>query len=130
MTIHELQSNWHKLQDLDRSAAISFIYQSGLNLQRIAALLNCSAALLSRLMQAGQAPQDDQELARAGALSTRALVRRAKAAGTHRANRHREEIAYERERDAYLRCTAGNDPAIRSDDDSPDLDGAMLPDVA
>lgn len=124
MTIAELQSSWHKLPDLDRAVAISFIYQSGLNLRRIAALLNCSHGLLSHLMQAGQAPQVDQELARAGALSTRALVRRAKAAGIRRANRHCEEIAYEKERDAYWMSTAAKDTETSPDNEALDLDGA------
>jgi len=37
-------------------------------------------------------------LARQGLLSTRDLVRRARSTGIRRANRHREEIAFEKER--------------------------------
>ncbi len=60
-------------------------------------MLNCSPSLLTHLLQAGQAPLEDRALARQGVLSTRALVRRAKAVGIRRTALHREEIAYERE---------------------------------
>jgi hypothetical protein len=62
--------------------------------------------LLTHLLQAAQAPIEDQVLARQGALSTRALVRRAKATGTRRTALHREAIALERESEAHQHSRA------------------------
>jgi len=98
--IADLQSRWHTLNDLDRAQAIKPIHQSGMSLRNLASRLNCSPSLLTHLMQAAQAPIEDQVLAGQGALSTRALWRAAKAVGTWRIALHPEEIAFERERTA------------------------------
>lgn len=98
--IADLQSRWHTLNDLDRAQAIKVIHQSGVSLRKLASFLNCSPPLLTYLLQVGQAPIEDQVLARQGALSTRALWRAAKALGTRRIALHPEEIAFERERAA------------------------------
>jgi hypothetical protein len=98
--VANLQSRWHAIHDLDRAQAIKSIYQSGMTLRELAALLNWSPSLLTRLLQAAQAPFEDLVLARQGALSTRALVRAAKTVGIRRTALHREAIAFERERAA------------------------------
>jgi lambda repressor-like predicted transcriptional regulator len=98
--ITDLQSRWHTLNDLDRAQAIKPIHQSGMSLRNLASRLNCSPSLLTHLLQAAQAPIEDQVLAGQGALSTRALWRAAKAVGTWRIALHPEEIAFERERAA------------------------------
>jgi len=69
--IADLQSRWHTLNDLDRAQAIKSIYQSGMSLRNLASRLNCSPSLLTHLLQAAQAPIEDQVLARQGELSTR-----------------------------------------------------------
>ena len=98
--IADLQSRWYTLDDLDRAQAIKSIHQSGVSLRKLASFLNCSPSLLTHLLQAGQAPLEDRVLARRGELSTRALVRRARATGTRRTAMHREAIAFEREQTA------------------------------
>jgi AraC-like DNA-binding protein len=98
--VADLQSRWCALSDLDRAQAIKSIHQSGVSLRKLASFLNCSPSLLTHLLQAGQAPLEDRVLARRGELSTRALVRRARATGTRRAAMHREAIAFERESEA------------------------------
>jgi lambda repressor-like predicted transcriptional regulator len=98
--IADLQSRWHALNDLDRAKAIKAVHQSGMSLRNLASRLNCSPSLLTHLLQAAQAPIEDQVLAGQGALSTRALWRAAKAVGTWRIALHPEEIAFERERAA------------------------------
>jgi len=98
--ITDLQSRWHTLNDLDRAQAIKPIHQSGMSLRNLASRLNCSPSLLTHLLQAAQAPIEDQVLAGQGALSTRALWRAAKALGARRIALHPEEIAFERERAA------------------------------
>jgi lambda repressor-like predicted transcriptional regulator len=98
--VADLQSRWQALHDLDRAQAIKAIHQSGMSLRNLASRLNCSPSLLTHLLQAAQAPIEDQVLARQGALSTRALCRAAKAVGTRRIALHPEEIAFERERAA------------------------------
>jgi DNA-binding transcriptional MerR regulator len=98
--IADLQSRWNTLDDLDRAQAIKSIRQSGVSLRKLASFLNCSPSLLTHLLQAGQAPIEDQVLARQGELSTRALVRRARAKGIRRTALHREAIVFEKERAA------------------------------
>jgi DNA-binding transcriptional MerR regulator len=98
--VADLQSRWYTLNDLDRAQAVKSIHQSGVSLRKLASFLNCSPSLLAHLLQAGQAPLEDRVLARRGELSTRALVRRAKATGTHRTALHREAIAFENEQTA------------------------------
>ncbi len=98
--IANLRSRWCNLHDLDRAQAIKVIHQSGVSLRKLASFLNCSPSLLTHLLQAGQAPLEDRVLARRGELSTRALVRRARASGTRRTALHREAIAFERESEA------------------------------
>lgn len=55
---------------------------------------------MTHLLQAAQAPIKDQMLARQGTLSTRALVRSARAIGIRRTAMHREAIELERELEA------------------------------
>jgi DNA-binding transcriptional MerR regulator len=98
--IADLRSRWYTLNDLDRAQAIKVIHQSGVSLRKLAPFLNCSPSLLSHLLQAGQAPLEDRVLARRGELSTRALVRSAKATGVRCTTLHREAIAFERESEA------------------------------
>jgi len=98
--IADLQSRRHNLYGLDRAQAIKSIHRSGVSLRKLASFLNCSPSLLTHLLQAGQAPLEDRVLARRGELSTRALVRRARAKGTRRTALHRETIAFEREQTA------------------------------
>ena len=100
ITLTQLGSIWHALPDLDRSEEVRSVHRAGVTLREIANHLNCSPALLTRLLQAAQAPYEDIALARKGLLSTRALERRARTLGIHRAGQHREEIAFEREREA------------------------------
>jgi len=98
--IADLQSRWHILHDLDRAQAIKSIHQAGVSLRKLASFLNCSSSLLTHLLQAGQARLEDRVLARRGELSTRALVRRARATGTRRTALHREAIALDIEQTA------------------------------
>ncbi len=98
--VADLQSRWCALSDLDRAQAIKSIQQSGVTLRKLASFLNCSPSLLAHLLQAGQAPLEDRVLARRGELSTRALVRSAKATGVRYTTLHREAIAFERESEA------------------------------
>lgn len=95
--IADLQTSWYSLHDLDRAQELKSIHQLGVSLRTLSSALNCSPSLLTHLLQAGQAPPEDCLLARQGLLSTRALVRRARAVGARRTALHREEIAYERE---------------------------------
>ena len=57
-----------------------------------------SPSLLRHLLLALKAPAEDQELARHNQISTNELVRRARAANTHRAERRREVVARERDK--------------------------------
>jgi transposase-like protein len=102
--IADLRSRWCTLHDLDRAQAIKSIHQSGVSLRELAPLLNCSPSLLTHLLQAAQASIEDRVLARQGILSTRTLVRRAKAVGTLRTALHREAVAFERNREAFQGC--------------------------
>ena len=77
-TLADLQANWHTLHDLDRGFAVDAIRRNGASNRAIAQELNCSEALLRRLLQAIQAPKADQLLSRQGLLSTNNLVRRYK----------------------------------------------------
>jgi AraC-like DNA-binding protein len=103
IAVRELRSQWYTLHDLDRAQAIKTIHQSGIRLKELAALLNCSSSLLTRLLQAGQAPPEDRLLARQGVMSTRALARQASAVGIRRTALHREEMAYEKTREALVK---------------------------
>lgn len=104
LAVTGLRSTWHALPDLDRSQAVKSALQSGTSLRALAAVLNCSPALLTHLLQAGQAPPEDCVLARQRILSTRELVRRAKLVGTYLTALHGEEFAFERERAAFRGC--------------------------
>ena len=99
--IAELRSRWTNLCDLDRAQAILCIQQEGMSLRRLAPHLKCSPSLLSYLLRAAQAPAEDRERARLGEISTRALGRIAKTAGTRGTVRSNEAIAFERERAAF-----------------------------
>ena len=84
-----------------RSASAS-IHKAGTSLRALAKGLNCSPTLISDLNVAAQAPLPDLILARQGKISTRELVRRAKAAvarnasqAQHALDRARNERAEE-----------------------------------
>jgi transposase-like protein len=96
-SISQLQANWFQLHDLDRAQAVAAIRRSGISIRKIARDLKFSPSLLRHLLLALKAPAEDQDLARHGQISTRELVRRAKAASTRRAQRHREVVALERD---------------------------------
>ncbi len=97
----DLRTRWFGLHDLDRARAVDAIHRTGISLKEIAAALHCSRSLLSHLVRAADAPVADRAEARWGKLSTRALVRRARAAGTRQRSRHREALAFEREQAAF-----------------------------
>ena len=65
--IHQLQTNWAKLGDLDRAKAVKTIHRSGMSIRHIATQLNCSDALLRHLLTALEAPIEDRVLARQAA---------------------------------------------------------------
>jgi transposase-like protein len=77
--IATLQKKWPTLNDLDRARAVHQIHQAGTSYRKLAQALHCSESLLRNLNQAAQASALDQALARKGKISTRELVRRAKA---------------------------------------------------
>jgi predicted GNAT family acetyltransferase len=81
----DLRSRWDKLHDLDRAKEVHDIKRTGVSTREIALQLPVSEALLRHLLQAAQAPTEDQLLARQGKISTNELIRRAKAAKARRA---------------------------------------------
>ncbi|MGA2851231.1 MAG: hypothetical protein ABSE46_19690 [Terracidiphilus sp.] len=91
-SISDLQSKWDDLSDLERGRAIQAIHRAGASLRQLAKAVNRSLTLIRHLHQAAQAPAGAQYLARQGNVSTRELVRRAKAAGIREDARHREAI--------------------------------------
>jgi hypothetical protein len=79
-----LHNRWTKLGDLDRTRAVHKIHEASTSLRGLAKVLNCSESLRRNLNLAAQAPPLDQAIARKGKISTRELVKRAKAAkGLH-----------------------------------------------
>jgi hypothetical protein len=72
-----------------------------MSLQKLAPHLNCSPSLLSRMLQAAQAPEADRARARRGEMSTRALARCAVVAGTCGTDRYHEAVAFEHEQAAF-----------------------------
>lgn len=96
----DLQAKWHTLHDLDRGRAVFDIQQDGTSIRELARKLNCSDALLRRLLMAIQAPVEDLLLARQGAISTSELLRRAKAAEVRRTANEHEALEFERAEDA------------------------------
>ncbi len=97
----DLQSRWHNLRDVDRALAVQSLHREGTSLWKLARHLNYSPSLLSRLLQAAQAPAADRARARRGEMSTRALARRASVAGTCITGRYNEAIAFEHEQAVY-----------------------------
>ena len=83
-SVADLQSQWHKLPDLDRARAVYEIKQSGVSTRQIALQLHLSESLLRHLLSALLAPREDRFLASQGKISTNELVRRHKAAGIRR----------------------------------------------
>jgi len=78
-SIVQLQSDWFVFSDLDRARAVLAIHKTGISIRSVAAHLLLSESLLRHLLQALQAPDSDQDLARQGKISTNELVRRAQA---------------------------------------------------
>jgi hypothetical protein len=97
-SIAELKTDWINLHDLDRAQAVKDLHEAGDPIRQIAAHLQKPESSLRRLLTALDAPVEDRALARRGLISTNELVRRAKAEGSRRAARNREEIRLERER--------------------------------
>jgi transposase-like protein len=97
----ELRYQWPNLCALDRAQAVHTIQQEGMSLRELARHLECSHSLLSYLLRVAQAPAEDLERARRGEISTRALARIARTAGTRGTVSHPEAIAFERERAAF-----------------------------
>ena len=98
--VDDLRSRWHTLCDLDRAQAVQTLQEAGVSLREIAAQLNCSRSLLSRLLRASKAPSEDLASARQFPISTRELARRAGTAGTRGSTRHHEATSFELERAA------------------------------
>src|SRR5690348_11077341 len=94
--VAELRSQWAKLEDLDRADAVFSLYQAGISLRRLARELNCSDALLRRLIRARNASAEDRALSKEGGISTRELARRAMRVRSSRPSRHRESVEFER----------------------------------
>lgn len=95
-SIARLKADWFHFHDLDRARAVAQLRRSGLSINKIALGLGFSATLLRHLLQALQAPAEDQKLARQNKISTRELVRRAEEAEAHRAEQHRQVVELER----------------------------------
>ena len=100
-SIAHLQTDWFKFSDLDRAGAVLAINQSGISIRKVAAQLHLSESLLRHLLQALQAPDCDQELARQGKISTNELARRA-TAGLRRSVKHRETSALDHDRELRI----------------------------
>ena len=104
--ISDLQSKWDTLCDLDRARAVRAIHQTGTSLRELAKALKRSPSLLRHLIEALEAPPEDQFLARQGKLSTNQLVRRAQVAGIDRAAKQREAHQFERTQASLNGCRA------------------------
>jgi len=101
----DLQARWPTFKnDLDRALAIHVFHDAGTSLRELAKTLKCSPSLLRNLNQAAQATPEDQALARQGKISTRELVRRAKAAKARRAAKDREALDQKRMKEAQKGC--------------------------
>lgn len=103
-SISDLQSKWDELSDLERGRAIQAIHLNGTSFRQLAKTLGRSPTLLRHLHQAAQAPPGDQNLARQGNVSTRELVRRAKAARLRKAAREEEALQLKRNEEAINGC--------------------------
>lgn len=79
-TVEDLRDQWDKLHDLDRAESVKRIKEGGTRIRALAKELGCSESNLRNLLKAAKAPAPDLELARAGKISTRELVKRAKQA--------------------------------------------------
>ena len=104
--ILDLQSKWDALGDLDRARAIRTIHQTGISLRELAKTLKRSPSLLRHLLEALEAPPEDQFLARQGKLTTNELVRRARAAAIDREASKREALERERSEASQKGCKA------------------------
>jgi DNA-binding transcriptional MerR regulator len=102
--VADLQSRWYVLHDQDRVQEIKSIQESGMSLKELAAFLNYSPSLLSRLLRADRAPVECRVRARRDTLSTRALARYVFEPGTRCSSQDREAIAFEKERAAHEGC--------------------------
>jgi hypothetical protein len=94
--VADLQKKWQQLNDMDRALAIHKAHQAGASFRSLANTLNCSEALLRQLNLAAQAPPPYQFLARHGRISTRELVRRAKANLALQANKEHQALEHQR----------------------------------
>jgi hypothetical protein len=108
-TISDLQSKWDALGDLDRARAIRTIHETGTSLRGLAKALKRSPSLLRHLLEALQAPPEDQSLARQGKLTTNELVRQAREAGSVREISKREALERKRIQDSQNGCKAISD---------------------
>lgn len=104
MSLSELQTKWCELCDMDRAHAVHEIYKAGTSFRALARALNCSLSLIRHLDLAAQAPLDDRNLARQGKMSTRELVRRAKAVNLQQTSRENEALEFERIQAANAGC--------------------------
>ncbi len=107
--ISGLQSKWDTLDDLDRARAVREIHETGISLRALAKALKRSPSLLRHLLEALQAPPEDQSLARQGKLTTNELVRRAREAGSVRETSKREALERKRIQASQNGCKAISD---------------------
>jgi hypothetical protein len=94
--IADLQKRWHTLTDADRAASILPLIESGVSQRRVARALNCSEALIRRLVGLLKAEPEDLELARRCVISTNELARRAKQSEFRRAADHQRGLELKR----------------------------------
>jgi len=98
--ISNLKSQWQTHHDLDRARDIERIHKAGISLRSLARELDCSESLLRRLIEARHAPFEDLVLARKNKTSTNELVRRSRAAGTHREEKQAEDLKRKQTRES------------------------------
>jgi hypothetical protein len=104
MSLSELQTKWPELREMDRAHNVHEIHKAGASFRELAKALNCSASLVRHLDLAAQAPLGDRSLARQGKISTRELVRRAKAANLQQSSKEHEALEFERTKAANAGC--------------------------
>lgn len=76
--VADLQKAWLDLHDVDRADHVQQIMGAGVSGRALARALGCSEALIRYLRVAADASDADKQQARAGALTTRQLVEKAK----------------------------------------------------
>ena len=95
-SLADLKTQWAELSDVDRALAVHALHSPSLSFHQLAKELGCSASQLRNLDRAAQAPAEDLDLARKKQISTRELVRRARAAAAQRADQDREALDQKR----------------------------------